>query len=896
MECEVPIVPERMLENILASEALGRGGGIRSSAADWARESYHSMPPPIFSNIRLQPVTFLHTNQPGSANSVIFSASHGTFMNAGGGAFGVLPLPKNDETSSSPKKLENKKKRRDQSRVSGSRRKKTKADSTTDLVLSNGDVGNGKLSASKSHKRAACTERTEKISGKKQSCQGIKKSEDGIEQRGGSLNENCLKDSALYGSSNSGSIGILDIYGLKTMPVDLSNKIVDISVNDLLSENFHLPQSVQLGKERKQSGLDNRFINEVGKVLELMPKPSYMEDEKVKMENSSYGPWFSVQREETCEMVLSEEGSTRKCTASSEGSAFPVAKFPLYPMQDFMSRLGLPANECLENLLVQPHRELDTRINENSHANKTCSIPPLQYSLLPSGVCRSVPKRDKETKKGSPWLRGGIARSVNDSSGLGLGLGLRLGLDIKSQANVECKQTVEEWQSRHRSCEEIDKAGMIDLNLQSSEQLLESSIADRQNCSLPSDPTQGFPYYSMNTILTESRMREEKIGECIETGCHLEANCYISEDDNVRSTCCNKENDLEKRPVLHAETVKTQTTEIQDVTNNSWIATETKTNQALKKLKHFTGDEKPEDRGQELRDSVEDVQAPLSLIKHTVQMAEPSQPLPSQFQTLQLDLDKSVPSSDNSIAIPNSPRSEEAARILFDMANSQSHDNGTSLDQENSPDPAVLQQESLKDSTIVKRVVDSQTISNGGFKFTGECKDAKTKTPTNEKRKSLLQGSLLVGKHWPSPSRNSMMPESLPNPFPNGTFVLALRNHNTQETGKDIQRPDITEAEKTSDLHFHSRSSRPSKPITEDTHMRAKGPTLYTSNQIRGDLGPKSVGGDKVHVSTKNSQKPRTDNGNQKFTLSGGQNQQKISIVGHTKSSRQTTAFTSRKR
>lgn len=94
-----------------------------------------------------------------------------------------------------------------------------------------------------------------------------------------------------------------DIYGLKTMPVDLSNKIVDISVNDLLSENFLLPQSCRLGKERKQNGLDSCIINEVGKVFELMPKLSYMEDEKLKMENSSYGAWSSAQREETCEMV-----------------------------------------------------------------------------------------------------------------------------------------------------------------------------------------------------------------------------------------------------------------------------------------------------------------------------------------------------------------------------------------------------------------------------------------------------------------------------------------------------------------------------------------------------------------------------------------------------------------
>lgn len=893
MECEVPIVPERMLENILASEALGRGGGIRSSAADWARESYRNMPPPIFSNIRLQPVTLLQTNQPGSANSVIFSASHGTFMNAGGGAFGVLPLPKNEENLSSPKKLENQKKKRDRSRVSGSRRKKTKVDSTTDLVFSSGDVGNRKLSANKSHKRASCAaERTEKISGKKQSCQGIKKSEDGIEQRGGSLNENCLKDSALHGSSNSGSTGILDIYGLKTIPIDLSNKIVDISVNDLLSENFQPPQSVRLGKERKHSGLDNCFINEVGKVLEFMPKPSYMEDKKLKMENSSYGPWFSAQRDDTCEMVLSEEVSTRKCTASSEDSAFPVAKFPLYPMQDFVSRLGLPANECLENLLVQPHRELDTR-NESSRANKTSSIPPLQYSLLPNGVCKSFPKRDKEMKNGSPWLRGGIAKCVNDSLGLGLGLGL--GLDIKSMANVECKQTNEECQNMQR-CEEIVKAGVIDLNLQSSEQLLESSTADRHNCSLPSDPTQGFPCYSMNTILTEGKMKEEKVRECIETGCYLEANCHISEDDNVRrkNTCFNKEIELEKPTVLQGETVKTLTTEIQDVTNNSWIGIETKTNQALEKLGHFTGDEKPEDRGQGLRDSVEDARAPLCLSKHSVQMDEPCQPLQPQLHTLPLHLDKSVSSTDDSLAIPNSPRIEEAARILFDMANSQSYDNRASLDQENSPDPDLLQQESFKDSHIVERVVDSQTTSNGGLKFTGECKDAKTKPPTNEKRKSLLQGSLLVGKHWPP--RNPMTLEAQPNPFPNGTFDLALKNHNTQETGKDIQGPDIREAEKTSDLLFHSRSSRPSKPITDDTHMRAKGSTLYTSKQIRGDLQHKSLGGDKVHVSTKSSQKPRTDNGNQKLTLLGGQNQQKISIVGHTKSSRQTTAYTGRKR
>lgn len=217
------------------------------------------------------------------------------------------------------------------------------------------------------------------------------------------------------------------------------------------------------------------------------------------------------------------------------------------------------------------------------------------------------------------------------------------------------------------------------------------------------------------------------------------------------------------------------------------------------------------------------------------------------------------------------------------MANSQSHDNGTSSDQENSPD--LLKQDSLKDSTILNRLVDSRTISSGGFKFTEVCKDAMIKIPTNEKRKPQLQGSLLVEKHWPP--RNSVMPETLANPFPNGTFDSAIRNHNTPQRGKDI-----TDAEKTYDLHFHGRSSRPSKPTTDDTHMRAKGPALYTSNQIRGDLPPKSVGGDKVHVSTKSSQKPRTDNENQKFTLSGGQ---KTSVVGHTKSSRRTTAFTGRK-
>lgn len=64
-----------------------------------------------------------------------------------------------------------------------------------------------------------------------------------------------------------------------------------------------MPQSVQLGKERKHNGLDNYFINEVGKAFKIMPKPSYMEDKKLNMENSSYGLWFSTQREDTCEMV-----------------------------------------------------------------------------------------------------------------------------------------------------------------------------------------------------------------------------------------------------------------------------------------------------------------------------------------------------------------------------------------------------------------------------------------------------------------------------------------------------------------------------------------------------------------------------------------------------------------
>ncbi|KAH9320681.1 hypothetical protein KI387_015320, partial [Taxus chinensis] len=902
MGCEVPIVPKGKLENILASEALARAreGGIPFAAADWMSKAYNTVPPHLFSPIKFQSVPFLHTNHPGTgstmvshaplplSNSIAYSASHQTFPSTAGGGLGALCVTKDEENLPCSNNLETKRKKRIRNRPNGSSRKKTKTDSSTDLVLSNED---GKPPSSRSRKRLPSTEKSGKTSSKRQSCRGIKGSENDPEHKGMSLIE---KDSALQRGPNSGSNGILDVYGLKTMPIDLSNHIRDISINDLLSQKFHQPQHDQLGNKGRHGAVNCSLVKEVNKILQLMPKSIPTEDKKPRIENSSnlgfrsqfqeFGRGFQYPsgQQETCAMDASEEPSAMKFASSSD-SVFPMARFPLYPMHDFVSRLGLPPNEALENLIVKPDRQPDINNDPNSQVSNTGSIPPLQHSTSLSGGSRAPLKNGKESMNQSRWLRAGIVKLVNGS----FQSGSALGLATKSSTNVEGEQKERERGYKHTGNETTERAFMIDLNVESFEQLDESSMADAPNSSLLLQPTpEKLSSLSLNNTASEGRKREENTGDCTENLSYGRIDHSMAEDENLRrgNKCLKKEANSEELPALRLEALRPQTSNIQDVKNDIGIERKLKTIQSNENFTHRDRGEEFEELRQEPR-NLKEVQASFSLDQNSSQLDKASQHVPFDLPTLQLDLDKGLPST----GMPSSPRVEAAARILFDMAISQSHNNVTSLHDPQEDSCDILQQVSRKGSTNVQGPANANIISESNFTAVEEYEDGEIKAPIHEKKKARAPNSILLIKKY---SSKGTEPEKLSSGFQNKTLDSALRNHSTKQGSKDAGKQYIPESEEVSDTHIHCQSSRPSRPIRDDGSLK---PVLSSKNQYRGNLQPKSLAGGKMHISSKSNQNMNANNGNHKFTLSREQNQRKIASVGHVKSSRSTPSFRDRK-
>ncbi|GLJ12662.1 hypothetical protein SUGI_0195400 [Cryptomeria japonica] len=902
MGCEVPIVPKAMMENILSSEALARAreGGRSFAAKEWINNPYQTMPSQRFPTIKLQSVAFPQSNQTGTSstmvspmplplsNSVAYSASQ-----AVGGGLGGLPVVKHVENLHCSENSESKGKRRIRNRVNGLVGKKAKTDSSTDLVLSNGD---GKPPSGRSRKRLSSAEGTGKTSSKRQNCRGIKEPENETDHKVVTSNENVLKDSALQAGSNSGSNGILGIYGLKTRSIDLSHHILDLSVNDILSEEFYLPKSGQLGNEGKHSTANSSLIKGLSKILQLMPNSIHTEDKKLKVENSSNlelrsqfeeferGLQYTTQQKENCAMDSSAEPSALKFSSSFD-STFPLAMCPLYPIQDFVSRLGLPSNEPLENLIVKTDRQPDINNDPNSHVSSTGSIPPLKFSASLSGGSKSPLKSGKESKNRSPWLRAGIVKCATASLQAGSGLGLA----VKNNANVECEQKETELTDKYARSEKTKRAFMIDLNVESFEQLDESAMVDAPNSSLlPEMTPEKNSSHSLHQKASESRNGEKDARDSSEDPCHSGVDHSIAEDENLqrRNISLKKETNSEKLPALQLETLRSQTSNIQDANNDIAIESKIKTIQSHDKLTHPEKGEEFEEQMQEPR-TLNGFQKPCSVDQNTYQMGETSQRVPSDLQPLQLGLDKGLPSSE----MPNSPQVEAAARILFDMANSQFHNNGVSLDnsaQEDSCDR--LQRESFKSSTTVNRLVNANMVSESNLKVVEEYGDAEIKAPRTEKKRSRVPSSILLSKKNTSKGTE---PGTVLNQFQNKTLESALRNKNTKQGLKGIGKHYSTEAEEESDKQSHIKSSRPSKPIRDDVGLKS---VLCSANQNRGNLQPKSPTGAKMHISTKSNQNIRTNIGTHKFTLSREQNQRKLVSVGDVKSSRPTPSFTDRKR
>lgn len=241
--------------------------------------------------------------------------------------------------------------------------------------------------------------------------------------------------------------------------------------------------------------------------------------------------------------------------------------------------------------------------------------------------------------------------------------------------------------------------------------------------------------------------------------------------------------------------------------------------------------------------------------------------------------------------MPNSSQVEAAARILFDMANSQFNNNGASLENPTREDSCdMLQLGSLKSSTVVNRLMNSNMVSESNLKAVEESRDAEIKAPRAEKKKSRVPSSILSAKK--NTSKGTEAGITL-NQFQNKTFEPALRNNNTKQGLKGIGKHCSTEAEEESDIQSHMKSSRSSKPIRDDVGLKS---VLCTANQNRGNLQPKSLTGGKMHISTKSNQNIRTNIGNHKFTLSREQDQRKVVSVGDAKNSRPTASFTDRKR
>ncbi|KAL3694187.1 hypothetical protein R1sor_007838 [Riccia sorocarpa] len=175
------------------------------------------------------------------------------------------------------------------------------------------------------------------------------------------------------GSCRSWLTRLLDIYCLRTKPVNIKQYMVDIPLDNLLKDNYEAPKLML--KEYKDPKKSLRYHLSMKMVRQGWSKQRFPR-----------GIWGSVPPLAPLGLLGPDTG-------------LKIQDLPLHPVEDFMSRLNLGPTDSLRSLISQSHQTqalLDLNATNNvrvdsalvEHSRSNGSIPPLPWSYPPVGAVK----------------------------------------------------------------------------------------------------------------------------------------------------------------------------------------------------------------------------------------------------------------------------------------------------------------------------------------------------------------------------------------------------------------------------------------------------------------------------------------------------------------------------
>ncbi|KAJ7516724.1 hypothetical protein O6H91_22G068700 [Diphasiastrum complanatum] len=591
------------------------------------------------------------------------------------------------------------------SRGGGSSKKRSRSSqvaspSADDVAIDEG-LPPMKIGCTGTRQCAATCEKVEKMPSRKSRAQGSRRNEKkGCQQSVSTVSDQLHSKGRSNSLARAGTTGILDLYGLKAKPVDLTRHMIDVPLDQLLSGTYKSPEVSQRdvgGNEGNLEKLITNVLNFLSKPLagsaplsssgtdsvnalnlegqsskllldlesSLQPEeevPAEIPDRKTSKEKSAKDlSMLPVNKGSELDTNRNEESNLSILDLSTK---FSVDSLPDLPLEEFFSRLKLPPSAPLDVLLSDSKLEGAAELADlfgppSSNSVHGNSIPPLPYSLPIVGPVKTHVDYDRTGKSGKVcerrWFRGGT--NELDAKGYQALIG-RAAQDAKKSTN-HCSGT------ENGNCNNVD--GRLGKN--------STCVTSEQVVSIGSvRATLDAQGGTQNCTFAAPRLQVRPSG-------HSEVDCNeVHVLERPMELDADKESELfakrgEEKSVLQTELVTTQEGSFKQKT--SFDAA-----QLLLTSKHFCVDESGKSQVQarlsdfHFRDpKVEYYHGTQLVDESALKQASLLAARPSKFSSLQVKFSpgfSSFPnqSSSNLPVAPYSPGVQDAAQVLFGMANS----------------------------------------------------------------------------------------------------------------------------------------------------------------------------------------------------------------------------------
>eukprot|EP00252_Welwitschia_mirabilis_P004495 TRINITY_DN1482_c0_g3_i2.p1 TRINITY_DN1482_c0_g3~~TRINITY_DN1482_c0_g3_i2.p1 ORF type:complete len:493 (+),score=127.54 TRINITY_DN1482_c0_g3_i2:847-2325(+) len=314
-----------------------------------------------------------------------------------------------------------------------------------------------------------------------------------------------------------------------------------------------------------------------------------------------------------------------------------------------------------------PAREEE--VESRNSSPKLLSTSPVPLIEMEKAVSKASQGSDREPKHGDRWLKCLPAKSMNDLSEFRL---------LSLNDSIQEPPVVEEQRERLQRSNVAERRDMIDLNVVSPEQLLESSIDGSKETTPTTDFILKQPCPSVNKTVVESRWREENTTDYVKEG-----KGTAKEDGNNLHDCLRNEDGLQNSNVVSTEALHINHNMSQPFARNC-VDANSVANQIPKEPRNLLTEKVSECHSQKTRVSNEIVETSFSLAEQPSQKVECPEQLPCP-QGPEDHLQKNKQPMEGPSETVDSPRAKAAAMNLLHMSNSSWDHHGFTSDQEGPP-------------------------------------------------------------------------------------------------------------------------------------------------------------------------------------------------------------------